>query len=268
MVTFDAKFLSEVVRMALKVQRYFLPESFQNYNHLVWSAEHKTAAVIDPFDWAAAEHEAQQLGVHLQEIWLTHGHGDHIRGVPANFSGRIIGHVDLASQLNITQPVDQATSFEFAGERIEVLLTPGHIPDHICFFLPNVPALIAGDTLFNAGVGNTRSGDTPTLYRSIQRLKKLPAETQVYNGHDYFLTNLKFTESVVGSTEITRHWISQCEKATPDTRPITTIGDELQYNLFLNTEREEIIKSLDKQGFKTDSSESTFAALRNLRDQW
>lgn len=254
--------------MALKVHRYFLPNSLQNYNHLVWSMEHKSAAVIDPFDWAAAEHEAQQLGVQIQEIWLTHGHGDHIRGVPASFSGRMIGHVDLASQLNITHPIHRASRFEFADECVDVLLTPGHIPEHICFFLPELPALIAGDTLFNAGVGNTRSGDTPTLFRSIQQLKQLPAETQIYNGHDYFLTNLKFTESVVGSTALTREWISQCEKTTPDTRPITTLGDELQYNLFLNTENEELIKSLDKQGLKTNSSESTFISLRSLRDQW
>ncbi|MFY0665629.1 MAG: hypothetical protein JXQ97_13470 [Natronospirillum sp.] len=253
--------------MQLNVHRYYLPESLQNFNHLVWSTTTREAAVVDPFNWQAALDEAAALDVAISEIWLTHGHGDHVAGVPTEFDGPIRGHPDI-TRCNITHPYKAPTVFDFAGARIEVLVTPGHIMDHLCFFLPDTPALLAGDTLFNAGVGNTRSGDVHTLYQSIQQLRALPAQTALYNGHDYFLTNLKFTESVVGATDKTQHWIEKCESSTPATRPISTLGDEATYNLFLRTDDESLQSLLRQQGHKVDSAESAFIALRSLRDQW
>ena len=253
--------------MQLNVHRYYLPDSLQNFNHLVWSTEMREAAVVDPFNWQAALDQASSLGVTISEIWLTHGHGDHIAGVPSTFEGPVRGHPDI-TRCNITHPYHSASSFQFAGARVEVLVTPGHIADHLCFFLPHLPALLAGDTLFNAGVGNTRSGDPQTLFKSIQQLRALPAHTQLYNGHDYFLTNLKFTESVNGHTETTQHWIQRCETTTPDTRPISTLGDEATYNLFLRTDDEALWQTLKEQGLSVNSSESAFIALRGLREQW
>lgn len=253
--------------MQLNIHRYYLPASLQNFNHLVWSAEAKTAAVVDPFDWPAALDQAQRLGVSITEIWLTHGHGDHTRGVPHDFTGPVRGHPSNANGL-VNHPYDHAQQFEFAGARVHVLVTPGHIADHLCFFIPSAPALLAGDTLFNAGVGNTRSGDPLTLFDSIQQLRKLPNETQVFNGHDYFLNNLRFTESVVGSTPETRHWIQMCESSNPDTRPITTLADESSYNLFLQTSDQRLWARLTELGYDVTSPETAFVALRQLRDQW
>ena len=250
--------------MTHRVQRFFVPDSLQNYNHLVIADDQ--AACVDPFRWSLAEQEAAALGVTITEIWLTHGHGDHVAGVPDDFPGPVRGHPDTAQRVGLTDPLRGGEQFDFNGSPVEVIATPGHTFDHLCFFLPGIPALIAGDTLFNAGVGNTRSGDTDTLFRSISELQKLPPDTRLYNGHDYMPTNVRFTESIVGESEVSRRWKQACAETDENTRPITTLGDEHQLNLFLRTGDTSLRESLALPAETEDIA--VFRALREARDRW
>ncbi len=84
------------------------------------------------------------------------------------------------------------------GKRVELLAldTPGHTMSHVCLVSKtDTPALICGDTLFNAGAGNCHNGGHPTeLYKTFaEQLEKLPDSTLVYPGHDYIANNLGFT---------------------------------------------------------------------------
>ncbi|MEX0584334.1 MAG: MBL fold metallo-hydrolase [Natronospirillum sp.] len=249
--------------MALSVHRYYVPDSLQNYNHLVVAGQ--TAACVDPFDWPLAQREAALLGTEISEIWITHGHHDHTAGVPSDFSGLIRGHPDI-SRCQITAPINADDSFQFAGHRVEVLTTPGHTFDHLCFYLPEIPAVLVGDTLFNAGVGNTRGGDVDVLFDSILKLTQLPAQTQVYNGHDYMPTNVAFTQSITGATAVTAHWQQRCEQTTAATRPITTLADEHELNLFLRLAEPDVTQALNLP--PNTSPREVFRSLRKRRDQW
>ena len=249
--------------MTLKVQRFYVPDSLQNYNHLVLANDQ--AACVDPFDWSLAQKTATSLGVTITEIWLTHGHGDHVAGVPADFAGIIRGHPDI-TRCQVTHPINVDSEFYFAGSPVQSLTTPGHTFDHLCFFLPDTPALIAGDTLFNCGVGNTRSGDTDVLYESILKLNTLPGKASVYNGHDYMPTNLAFTESVIGESDLSASWKQRCAATTPESRPVTTLDDERAINLFLRLSDSTLRKQLDIPA--EASNIEAFRALRQRRDQW
>lgn len=248
----------------LSIIRYYVPNSFENYNHLLTNGQQ--AACIDPYDWSLALAEAQKAQVEITEIWLTHGHGDHIRGVPKAFDGIVRGHASLAPNIALTHTISDTTEFKFGGQTICALATPGHTLDHICYFVPGIPALIAGDTLFNAGVGNTRSGDTELLFHSIEQLKTLPAATQLYNGHDYMANNLRFSEHLVGASAATQHWLTLCETSTVDDRPITTLADEADINLFFQCHETHLQRKLHLPS--NSDALTVFKHIRAARDQW
>ena len=71
-------------------------------------------------------------------------------------------------------------------DRFEILFTPGHSPGSISFYCPNQNFVIAGDVLFQMGVGRTDipGGNFETLENSIRtKLFSLPDRVIVHPGH-------------------------------------------------------------------------------------
>lgn len=68
--------------------------------------------------------------------------------------------------------------------QIQVIHTPGHSPGHICLYLPQHKALVAGDLVFAQGVGRVDfpGGDGQALKDSITRVAQLDLE-MVLPGH-------------------------------------------------------------------------------------
>src|SRR6185295_16747494 len=69
---------------------------------------------------------------------------------------------------------------------IEVIHTPGHTPDSVCYRIAG--AVLTGDTLMIGGSGRTDfpGADAGLQYDAVVgRLFALPDETVVWPGHDY-----------------------------------------------------------------------------------
>src|SRR3954469_18001839 len=141
---------------------------------------------------AANEHErllelCQMLNV--RRGWETRGHWDHIQAVPAVR--------DAGIEVGITaEDAKMLPSYDFVLEddsvievgrlRLQTIHTPGHTPGSMCFKIEGSPVLLAGDTLFPGGPGNTtfEGGDFATIIRSVEdRLFTLPPDTVVMPGH-------------------------------------------------------------------------------------
>ena len=101
-------------------------------------------------------------------------------GVPIQRKGQpVTAPIDLRD--DSTKDDDELT---VGSLRFRVLHTPGHTAGGVCFYTPG--HLIAGDTLFPGGPGNTKreGGDFPLIVEMIgQKLFTLPDETRVYPGH-------------------------------------------------------------------------------------
>ena len=79
--------------------------------------------------------------------------------------------------------------FDLGGRTIRVLHTPGHTRGSCCYYIPDQKMAFTGDTLFCESYGRT---DFPTsssaaIQSSVRRLlKELPADIDVFPGHDSF----------------------------------------------------------------------------------
>ena len=166
------------------------------------------ALIVDPGDEAprilAA---AEELGVTIEGILLTHTHFDHIGAVApvAKATGAPVWcpeiETPVLADINSFVPwpgfgpyesyeadhtVSGGERLELAGMEIDVIFTPGHSPGHVTYSIPDEAAIFSGDVLFQGSVGriDLPGGDGPTLMRSIQPLLEThPDETTVYPGH-------------------------------------------------------------------------------------
>lgn len=142
---------------------------------------------------AANEHEkllelCKRLNV--RKVLETHGHWDHIQAVPAvRDAGYEVGvtRADAGMLPSYDFVLEDDSVIEVGRLRLHTTLTPGHTPGSMCFRIEGSPVLLAGDTLFPGGPGNTtfEGGDFDTIIRSIddRLFSKLPDDTIVMPGH-------------------------------------------------------------------------------------
>jgi glyoxylase-like metal-dependent hydrolase (beta-lactamase superfamily II) len=125
---------------------------------------------------------------HPRYILITHNHFDHVGAlseVKSALDVPVAAHAADAEHLPI--PVNillhDGDKISFGAISLRVLHTPGHTPGSVCFLAGN--CLIAGDTLFPGGPGNTKTpADFRRIIKSIsQKILMLPDDTQVYPGH-------------------------------------------------------------------------------------
>jgi len=164
------------------------------------------AALVDP--GGDAQELAELLNseqASLNQIVLTHGHADHVADaseLKRLYGGTIlINGLDkpyleaVSDQMAIYLGLKEAISpdayfadgdtIDLAGIPFVVIGTPGHTPGSCCFYNEEFKTLISGDTLFASSIGRAdlAGGDPKLLELSLQRLKTLPEDTNVYPGH-------------------------------------------------------------------------------------
>lgn len=197
--------------------------AFQENCWLVTDEATNRAVLVDPGDEGARLVQwVEQTGVTLDAIWLTHAHIDHVGGVAAvkrRWDVPVLMHPadrpvwDAAPRvaamygLSIEMP-DEAPDIAIAdgdivrcGSREFIV---GHFPGHapgLCAFVGHGIAL-AGDLIFQDSIGRT---DLPLsnprdMQASLERFATLDPAITIYPGHG----------------------------------GITTLGDELATNPFLN----------------------------------
>jgi hydroxyacylglutathione hydrolase len=182
-----------------------------NYAYLIHEEGARVAFVVDPSEAEPVMAALAQRGLVLRGILATHHHPDHVGGIPelveragaplafvAGFAGdrgRIPGQtVFLEAPADAYQPTD----LKVAGRTLVVRHIPGHTRGAMALGLAGddgVPTdVFTGDTLFAAGCGRLFEGTPAEMFTSLRALTELPEATQLWFGHEYTASNLRFAE--------------------------------------------------------------------------
>jgi len=218
------------------VQQFFM-KGIAHSSYLLGG--NKTCAIVDPSrDIDIYIQAAEGMGMEITHILETHLHADFISG-----------HMELARRTEATiyapasgdcafdhVPLREGDTFEIEDMKIEIVETPGHTPEGICYIIRDLArgeepvAVFTGDTLFVGDVGRPdlfpgRAEELASrLYDSLhEKLMVLPDHCEVYPAHG------------AGSL---------CGRAMGAKRT-STIGYEKRYNkALLIQNREDFIRSL------------------------
>jgi glyoxylase-like metal-dependent hydrolase (beta-lactamase superfamily II) len=199
----------------------FFDEATFTATHVVIDRATKRCAIIDsvldydPKSGRTGTQSADEViayvraeGLAVDWVLETHAHADHLTAAPylkKNLGGLIaIGeHITdvqaMFAKIFNAEPDFRADGAQFnhlfrdgeefriGGLTARVMHTPGHTPACVTYVVGD--AAFVGDTLFMPDYGTARAdfpgGDAGTLYRSIQKVLSLPAETRLFLCHDY-----------------------------------------------------------------------------------
>jgi len=158
-----------------------------NFSYLVYCPVALEGMAVDPsFAPDILLQSAADKGVKIVILANTHGHSDHIAGnsvILEETDARLAAHPLDVTETEI--PLEEGSTLSLGEGVIEVMHTPGHTPGSVIFKING--GIITGDTLFvsRCGRADLAGSNVEDLYHSLQRIKRLPAPTKVYPGHDY-----------------------------------------------------------------------------------
>jgi glyoxylase-like metal-dependent hydrolase (beta-lactamase superfamily II) len=139
------------------------------------------AVVIDPgpddeAHLSSVLRVAAERGVRVVSTLLTHGHPDHSAGARrfAELAGSEVRALDPA-HCHGGEGLADGEVIEVDGLRIDVLATPGHTADSLSFLLPQLRALLTGDTVLGRGTAVVAhpEGRLGEYLASLTRLSQL-----------------------------------------------------------------------------------------------
>jgi glyoxylase-like metal-dependent hydrolase (beta-lactamase superfamily II) len=192
---------------------------------LLWCTKTMRGTFADPGgDLPRLKAAAEQAGVTIEKILLTHGHIDHCgsAGILAEELGVPIEGPHEADRFWISRLDDDGRRWGIPGKPFEpsrwledgdtvtvgelilnVRHCPGHTPGHVVFHHPESNLAIVGDVLFKGSIGrwDFPMGNHQQLVDSIiQRLWPMGGETAFVPGHGPMSTfaHERATNPIVG----------------------------------------------------------------------
>jgi len=134
-----------------------------------WLINGREPALVDAGTGLAEHVEAVARaldGAALARVFVTHWHPDHVKGLPA-----------LKDRWPRLAVMESAGEPQPAGDGVlEIVPTPGHAPDHLCFYDRAAGDLYCGDLARRGGtivIPASKGGDLRAYLASLRRVRDL-----------------------------------------------------------------------------------------------
>lgn len=244
-----------------------------NYIWLIQAEHSRQVLIVDPGDATPVLKALDRLGLIPAALLITHHHADHVGGISellSHFNVPVYGPARERIP-HITHPVAEQDEIKIGPgfPTIRVFDTPGHTAGHICYFTEN--KLFCGDTLFAGGCGRLLGGTAPALFASLERIKQLPADTELYCAHEYTQANLRFAKAVDADNVALQQRIRAVEalRAQNKASVPSLLADEQATNPFLRSDSRAIKRAAEQfAGRPLNDAEAVFTTLRRWKDQF
>jgi glyoxylase-like metal-dependent hydrolase (beta-lactamase superfamily II) len=143
----------------------------------------------------AIRREAEQRGVRIAVVLLTHGHVDHAEGARgfAESVGVGVRALDPAHRLG-SEGLGDGDVVDLGDWSVLVVGTPGHSLDSVSFLLPHDGSILTGDTVLGRGTSlvawpEGRLGDYLDSLRRLRDLSEASSAERLLPGHGPVLSS-------------------------------------------------------------------------------
>ena len=228
-----------------------------NYSYLVIDETNNAGCVIDPSEAEPIINFVEKEKINLKYILNTHHHFDHIGGnkdLKKKYNAIVVGYKNDANRIpEVNILIEDGEIWKADNFEAKIIHVPGHTAGHISFHFFNEKLIFTGDTLFSLGCGKIFEGTYQEMYTSLNKIKSLPKDTNIYCGHEYTLQNSKFCIKHDPKNFKLQNKISKIKKNLENNLPTvpSTLKDEIECNIFLRA------KDLE-----------SFSKLRDLKDNF
>lgn len=249
-----------------------IPCRSDNYAFLLHDRDSGATALVDAPEAGPLREALAGRGWALNEVWITHHHGDHVEGL----DGLKSAHPGLtvtgaAADAHRLPPLDRQVAggdgFDFAGRTVQVIEVPGHTVGHIAFHIEEENALFTADSLMALGCGRLFEGTPAQMWDSLSRLAALPPETVVYSGHEYTRTNARFALTIEPDNADLQRRAAAVEEAHGAGTPTvpSTLAEEVATNPFLRAHLPEVKAAIS---MNDADNVDAFAEIRRRKDRF
>ena len=228
-----------------------------NYSYLIIDKNNLKACVVDPSEASPIINFVEKKKLKLVYILNTHHHYDHVGGnleLKRKYNSKVIGFKEDKKRIpGIDTLVEDNQIWNEDNFEAKIYHVPGHTSGHIAFHFFKEKKLFIGDTLFSLGCGRIFEGTNEEMFNSLNKIKKIPDDTEIYCGHEYTLQNSKFCLAHDSTNLNLKNKILEIERKLKNGLPTipTFLKDELKCNIFLKAKD---VKS--------------FSKLRDLKDNF
>ena len=228
-----------------------------NYSYLIIDKNNLKACVVDPSEASPIINFVEKKKLKLAYILNTHHHYDHVGGnleLKRKYNSKVIGFKEDKKRIpGIDIHVEDNQIWNEDNFEAKIYHVPGHTSGHIAFHFFKEKKLFIGDTLFSLGCGRIFEGTNEEMFNSLNKIKRIPDDTEIYCGHEYTLQNSKFCLAHDSTNLNLKNKILEIERKLKNGLPTipTFLKDELKCNIFL--------KAKDVE---------SFSKLRDLKDNF